>query len=108
MSSIMESNTIIYNTNNSNNTTASTPTKIKIKPTDKACKDSYKQISNYPFPCEPIRYPRLLDTNTQCKATDLNGTSVKRYTYIQSNIPSGMLDSIISDIENGFNVLCYK
>jgi hypothetical protein len=45
----------------------------------------------------------LLDTNTQCKATDLNGTSVKRYTYIQSNIPSGMLDSIISDIENGFN-----
>lgn len=72
MSSIaMESNTIIYNTNtnnttpNTNNTTPSTPTKIKIKPTDKACKDSYKQISNYPFPCEPIRYPRLLDTNTQ-------------------------------------------
>jgi hypothetical protein len=45
----------------------------------------------------------LLDTNTQCKATDLNGSSVERYTYIQSNIPSGMLDSIISDIENGFN-----
>jgi hypothetical protein len=45
----------------------------------------------------------LLDTNTQCKATDLNGTSVERYTYIQSNIPSGMVDSIISDIENGFN-----
>jgi len=45
----------------------------------------------------------LLDTNTQCTATDLNGTSVERYTYIQSNIPSGMLDSIISDIENGFN-----
>jgi hypothetical protein len=45
----------------------------------------------------------LLDTNTQCKATDLSGTSVKRYTYIQNNIPSGMLDSIISDVENGFS-----
>lgn len=45
----------------------------------------------------------LLDTKTQCTATDLNGTSVERYTYIQSNIPAGMLDSIISDIENGFN-----
>jgi hypothetical protein len=45
----------------------------------------------------------LLDTNTQCKATDLNGTSVERYTYIQTNIPSGMLDSIISDVENGFS-----
>jgi hypothetical protein len=45
----------------------------------------------------------LLDTHTQCKATDLNGTSVERYTYIRNNIPSGMLDSIISDIENGFN-----
>jgi len=55
----MESNTIIYNTNN---TTASTPT--KIKPTDKACKESFKQISSYPFPCEPIRYPKILDSNT--------------------------------------------
>jgi hypothetical protein len=45
----------------------------------------------------------LLDTNTQCKATDLGGTSVERYTYIQNNIPSGMLDSLISDIENGLN-----
>jgi len=45
----------------------------------------------------------LLDTNTQCTATDLNNASVERYTYIQSNIPSGMLDSIISDIENGFS-----
>ena len=45
----------------------------------------------------------LLDTNTQCKATDLSGTSVERYTYIQNNIPSGMLDSIISDVENGFS-----
>jgi len=45
----------------------------------------------------------LLDTNTQCKATDLGGTSVERYTYIQNNIPSGILDSLISDIENGLN-----
>jgi hypothetical protein len=45
----------------------------------------------------------LLDTNTQCSATDLSGNSVERYTYIQSNIPGGMLDSIISDIENGFS-----
>lgn len=45
----------------------------------------------------------LLDTNTQCKATDLNGSTVERYTYIQTNIPSGMLDSIISDVENGFS-----
>ena len=45
----------------------------------------------------------LLDTNTQCKATDLGGTSVERYTYIQNNIPNGMLDSLISDIENGLN-----
>jgi hypothetical protein len=45
----------------------------------------------------------LLDTNTQCKAVDLNGTNVERYTYIQNNVASGMLDSIISDIENGFN-----
>jgi len=63
----MESNTIIYNTTpntNTNNTTPNTATKIKIKPTDKACKDAYKQISNYPFPCEPIRYPRLLNPST--------------------------------------------
>jgi len=45
----------------------------------------------------------LLDTNTQCTATDLGGTSVERYTYIQTNIPTGMLFSSISDIENGFN-----
>ena len=63
----MESNTIIYNTTtntNTNNTTPNTATKIKIKPTDKACKEAYKQISNYPFPCEPIRYPRLLNQTT--------------------------------------------
>jgi hypothetical protein len=34
---IMESNTIVYNTTpNTNNTTPSAPTKIKIKATDKA------------------------------------------------------------------------
>lgn len=45
----------------------------------------------------------LLDTNTKCSATDLGGTSVERYTYIQTNNPGGMLFSTISDIENGFN-----
>lgn len=45
----------------------------------------------------------LLDTNTQCTATDLNNASVERYTYINSNIQSGMLDSIIQDIETAFN-----
>jgi hypothetical protein len=45
----------------------------------------------------------LLDTNTQCTATDLSGTNVERYAYIQNNNPGGMLDSVISDIENGLN-----
>ena len=45
----------------------------------------------------------LLDTNTQCTATDLNNVSVERYTYIKSNNQSGMLDSIIQDIETAFN-----
>jgi hypothetical protein len=54
-------NTIIYhNTSESSKSNKS----IKQKPTDKACKDSYKEISNYPIPSDPIRYPRIQDTNT--------------------------------------------
>jgi len=37
---------------------------IKPKPTDKVCRDSYKDISKYPIPGDPIRYPRVQDANT--------------------------------------------
>jgi len=51
----------------------------------------------------PMGMNYLLDTNTQCKATDLSGTLVERYTYIQTNNQGGMIDSMSSDIEIGLN-----
>jgi hypothetical protein len=52
----------------------------------------------------PLGMNYLLDTNTQCTATDLAGNPmVERYTYIQNNAPGGMIGGIVSDIDRGFN-----
>lgn len=54
-------NTIIYhNTSESSKSSKSN----KPKPTDKVCRDSYKEISKYPIPGDPIRYPRIQDPDT--------------------------------------------
>jgi hypothetical protein len=51
----------------------------------------------------------LLNTNTLCNAIDIidacgNPTKVTRYSYIQNNNPNtGIIGSMISDIEKGFN-----
>jgi hypothetical protein len=52
----------------------------------------------------PLGMNYLLDTNTQCTATDLTGNpSVERFTFIQNNSPGGMIGGIVSDIDHGFN-----
>lgn len=51
----------------------------------------------------------ILNTNTICNAIDIldacgNPTKVTRYTYIKNNNPeTGIIGSMISDIEKGFN-----
>lgn len=52
----------------------------------------------------PLGMNYLLDTKTQCNATDIEGgTSVERYTYIQNNHGGSLIDTVVNDVEIGFS-----